>query len=232
MARSYLMLRAKLGYVSALLALLVARSGTGEDVLFEDDFKRGLSDKWQVIGLKETDYRVQNGGFEMRVQSPKDRANPPMLKVILPFTSADSVVVSVKVAALDDFTGEHESAGVYLLDDTSMEFGAKKELIDGKLVYAPGDYRFIGAPGEEGDPSKYDTRYTPVAKNAGPLRIVVDRGDAFFQVGPGENMKYLNFFHSAIRERSKQRGFCLSAVGAPEGRSHWVRFEDFRVVRK
>jgi hypothetical protein len=68
--------------------------------------------------------------------------------------------------------------------------------------------------------------------DAGPLRIVVDRGHAFFQVGPSAEGKYLNFFHSAIKRETNQRGFALTAAGAPPGSSHWVRFEDFRVFRR
>jgi hypothetical protein len=121
---------------------------------------------------------------------------------------------------------------VYLLDETGLEFGAKKERVGGKLVFAPGEYRFNGQPGEEGDPTKYAILYAPEAKEAGPLRVLVDRGNAFFQVGPSANDKYLNFFHSALRKEAKERGFCLTAAGAPDGAAHWVRFEDFRVFRR
>jgi hypothetical protein len=215
-----------------MLLLLATQNGFSEDVLFEDNFARGLSDKWQVVGLKETDYRVRQGGLEMRVQPGKMPRNPSMLKVILPFTSADCVAASVKVTVLDEFTQDHEFAGVCLLDDSGLEFGARKERVNGKLVFAPGDYQFNGKPGEEGDPRKYKVRYTAETKEAGPLRIIVDRGDAFFQVGPSANDKYLNFLHSAIRKEKSERGFCLTAAGAPDGASHWVRFERFRVVRQ
>ena len=151
-----------------------------------------------------------------------------MLKVLLPFTSQGTVVVSVKVTILDEFTQDGEFAGVFLIDERGWEFGAKKERVKGKLVFSPGNYRFDGKPGEEGDPGKHHVTYTAATKEAGPLRIIVDRGTAFFQVGPSADGKYLNFFDSAIRD-TKQRGFCLTAAGAPDGASHWVRFEDFRV---
>ena len=50
------------------------------------------------------------------------------------------------------------------------------------------------------------------------------------QVGPSTDGKYLNFFHSAIGEEPK-RGFGLSASGGPSDKEHWVRFDNFRVVR-
>jgi hypothetical protein len=44
-------------------------------------------------------------------------------------------------------------------------------------------------------------------------------------------MKFLNFFHSAVNPKPKRRGFCLVAAGAAKDANHWVRFDDFRVVR-
>jgi hypothetical protein len=218
---------------SAVMLFLFANQVIfGEDILFKDNFEKGLSEKWKAVGLKESDYRVRDGGLEIRVQPGKLTRETPMLKIILPFTSADSVAASVKVTVLDEFTKDREFAGIFLCDETGLEFGAKKERIDGKLVFAPGKYQFKGKTGEEGDPSKHEVRYTVENKEAGPLRILVHRGNAFFQVGPSKDGKYLDFFDSALREEEKERGFCLVAVGAPDGKEHWVRFEDFRVVKE
>lgn len=216
---------------SVLLLAFAAPNCFAEDVVFEDKFERALSDKWQVVGLEKSDYRIRDGGLEMRVQPGKAGTKTPMVKVILPVQEEVSMVASVKVTVLDPFTADHEFAGVYLLDESGPEFGAKKERVDGKLVFAPGQYLFKGKPGEEGDVEKYDVKYTPEEKDAGPLRIIVRGGYAFFQVGPSADDKYQNYFHSAIRKKTKERGFCLMAAGAPDKASHWVRFENFRVVR-
>jgi hypothetical protein len=216
---------------AALLFLFVQTGGFGDEVLFEDNFARALSPKWEVVGLKETDYRVKNGGLELRVQPGKLTADTPMLRVLLPFTSSDSVTASVRLTVLDEFTQDGELAGAFLIDETGWEFRATQERVGGKRVYSPGEYKFSGKPGEEGDPGKYEVAYTAATEDAGPLRIIVHRGHAFFQVGPSKERKYLNFFHSAIRSKTKSRGFCLTAAGAPEGAAHWVRFENFRVVK-
>ncbi len=225
-------MRMQAGILGLVVLLLVAPIGRGEDVLFEDDFKHGLAAKWQPVGLKKSDYRVVDGCLEMRVQPGKLTRDTPMLKVTLPFASTDTVIVSVKVTPVDDFTENGEFAGVYLLDETGREFAAKKQIVDDKLVLAPGNYEFKGKPGEEGDPGKYEVKYTAATKEAGPLRIVVDRGYAHFQVGPNADGKYLNFFHSAIRKEKRERGFGLTAAGAPGEKEHWVRFEEFRVFRR
>ena len=212
------------------LVLGTARS-FGEDVLFEDTFKDGLSKKWEAVGLDKKDYRVKDGGLEMRVQNGELKKGAPLLKVILPFTTADTVTVSVNVTLLDEFTADKEFAGVELFTDGSPEFAAKKERVNGKLVFAPGKYTFRGKKGEEGDVEKYAVTYTEATKDAGPLRIVADRGIGFFMVGPSAKGEYKTFFHSAFQKDVKERGFCLMAAAAPDKAVHWVRFTDFKVVK-
>ena len=200
-----------------------------ENLLFEDDFNDGLSSKWQTVGLKKQDYRIRDGGLELRVQPGKLTPDTPMLKVTLPFTSSDTVVASVDVTILDRFTEPAEFAGLFLTAERGVEFGGKKRRLDGHLVFSPGNVEFIGKPGEEGDPTKYTLKFWPANKDAGPLRIIVRDNYAYFQVGPSKEGKYLNFFHSAIRKNEKQRGFSLVAAGGPDDAAHWVRFDNFRV---
>lgn len=40
----------------------------GEEVLFEDNFENGLSDKWQMVGLDPNNYRVREGALEIRLK--------------------------------------------------------------------------------------------------------------------------------------------------------------------
>lgn len=112
----------------------------GEEVLFEDDFDKGLSSKWQVVGLKKEDYRIRDGGLELRVQPGKWTRETPMLKVLLPFATSNTVVASVDVTILDEFTKDGEFAGLCLIADGDVEFTVKKLLADGKLLLSPGKY--------------------------------------------------------------------------------------------
>jgi hypothetical protein len=202
-----------------------------EDVLFEDDFDDGLSSMWQVGGLAKEDYRIRDGGLELRVQPGKLTRNTPMLKVVLPFNSSHTVVASVDVRVLDRFTEPAEFGALYLTDGDGVEFGSQKRRLNGHLVYSPGNVQFTGAPGQEGDSSKYALKFRPVDDDAGPLRIIVRGHYAHFQVGPSSSGKYLNFFHSAIQKNASERGFSLVAAGGPDDAIHWVRFDNFRVSR-
>lgn len=215
-----------------LATLAPAPRCSAQEVVFEDNFDEGLSSHWQVSGLSDDEYRIRDGGLEMRVQGQDLSNGLPMILLNVPLTAADDLVVSVEVTLLDDFTRSGEFAGVYLLTDGSLEFGAKKTELDGFLVYSPGNVNFIGRDGEEGNPQKYALTYSPVNDGEGPLRIIVRGGYAYFQVGPSTFGEYANFFHSAIADgMEEQRGFCLVAAGAPSDKEHWVRFDNFRVER-
>ncbi len=174
--------------VAALVLLIGSARSVAEDVIFEDNFKDGPSKKWESVGLDKKDYRIKDGGLEMRVQNGELKKDTPMLKVVLPFDVTDTVLVSVKVTVLDEFTANKEFTGVCLLTDGSPEFAAKKQRVKDKLVFAPGNYIFKGQPGEEGDVAKYEVKYTDATNDAGALRIIVRGGCGYFQVGQSERV--------------------------------------------
>lgn len=202
-----------------------------EDVLFEDNFEKGLSDKWQVVGLGETDYRVRDGALEIRLKPWKANQPQPMLKVDLAFGTADSVVASVDVSVRYETLKRGERAGLSLNDREGISFTGRITNNDGYIVLAPGQVDFIGKPGEEGNPGKYTVKYWPADKEFGPLRIVVRGHYAYFQVGPSKDGKYQTFFHSALRQSNQGLGFGLFAVGDADDADRWVRFDNFRVTK-
>ena len=226
---------ARTAWLAALILSITSlgQFATAAEVLFEDNFDDGLSPRWKVLGLKKEDYRIRDGGLEMRVQPGKPRADSPMIQVVLPFTTSQSVVASVEITPLDQFTEPEEAAGLFLTDGEHREFAAQKKNIEGRLVFSPGYVEFIGEAGEEGDPSQYAEKYWPANEDFGPLRIIIRSHYAHFQVGPAKKRerKYLNFFHSAIRNNEPQRGFCVSTSGGPTDHEHWVRFDNFKVTR-
>ena len=200
-----------------------------ETVLFEDSFKTGLSEKWQVVGLDKKDYRVKDDGLEMRVQVGKPK-NPPMLKVVVPFEEKGILSASVTITLLDEFTTDGECAGLYLTTNGSREFSAEKKRVKGNVVFSPGKHVFKGKKGEEGNRDSYDVIYTEATKD--PLRIIAQGNYGFFQVGPSAKGEYQTFFHSILKDEVKERGFSLAACGAPEKANHWVRFSEFKVVKQ
>jgi hypothetical protein len=216
--------------LAAIQIFAATQMAFAQEVLFEDAFEGALSPKWSFVGLKNDDYRIRDGGLEMRVQPGKATRKTPMLMVLLPFKTTDIVTASVDLTLIDAFTEPSESAGLFLTDEDSREFGAQKRNLNGHLVFSPGEVKFIGKKGTEGDPQQYALKFWPANDDFGSLRIIVRGNYGHFQVGPSTEGKYLNFFHSALRSEPK-RGFCLSASGGPTDKNHWVRFDNFRVVR-
>ncbi|MEZ6143022.1 MAG: hypothetical protein R3B84_20855 [Zavarzinella sp.] len=225
------MVRIPLLMLVVIQLLSFAQVGVADDVLFEDNFDSGLSPKWKVVGLKKEDYRLKDGGLEMRVHPGRAAKETPMLMVLLPFDTSESVTASVELKVLDRFTEQAESAGLFLTDEASREFSAEKMNVNGHLVFSPPHVEFIGKEGTEADPQQYALKFWPANDECGALRIIV-RGDyGYFQVGPSKEGKYLNFSHSALRRKEPKRGFALSTSGGPIDKEHWVRFDNFRVVR-
>lgn len=218
----------------AILALMVVGGCTachGGQLLFQDNFDKGLSDKWQKIGLPKDDFRVRDGALEIRVQKTAPGKPNPLLKVNLPFTTEETVIASVDVTVVGIPLERGEMAGMCLTDADGQSFTVRKTNIDGFFVFAPGEVDFIGLDGEEGDFSKYTVKYWPADKNAGPVRIFIRGSYAHFQTGPSKDGKYRTYFHSAIEEAKDSLGFGLLATGRTDDGERWVRFDNFRVER-
>jgi hypothetical protein len=217
-----------------LVATFVRSSAAKEEVLFADDFENGLSPQWTMVGLQKDDYRIRNGALEMRVQ-PGQRTDA-MLRVTLPFDTAESITASVELTPLEPFSELGETAGLSLLDNDRSEFHAEKTIVDGQFkyfVFSPPELVFVGKPGteESGHRADYAAKFWPANKDSGALRIIIGGHHAYFQVGPSTTGKYATIFERALTRDSKKRGFALSAFGGPKDKEHWVRFDNFRVVR-
>lgn len=203
----------------------------GDDVVFADDFDSGLSSEWNIATIPAEDYRLRDGALELRVQPGMLTDKTPMLSVTIPHKTSEALIASVDITPLDPLSEQSEAAGLYLTSDGKPEFGTRKQLIDGHLVFSPAQPEFFGQPGEEGDPEKYALRFWPATKESGSLRVIVRDNVAYAQTGPSSEGKYRNLFHSALVKDPQQRGFALVATGGPVSKAHWVRFDNFRIVR-
>lgn len=213
-----------------IFGVWTAIASAEEKVLFSDDFAAGLSPKWQRVGLTDEDVRLRDGALEIRLRPVQKGQARPMLRVDLPFTTAGTVIASVEVTAPDKGLPRGVEAGLSLTSAGRPEFTVRKTNIDGYQVFSPGEVRFLGQPGQEGDPGQYSVTYWPARPADGPLRIIVRGHYAYFQTGPTQTGEYRTMFHSAIHEADEGLGFCLFATGGDSDDERWVRFDDFRVT--
>ena len=148
-----------------------------------------------------------------------------------PGEAAKPTEISLRTLVSQSQNSSLDDAGNRLLVSRSPSDRLRVNFDRDHLVFSPGEDEFIGKEGTEGDPQQYALKFWPANNEFGALRIIV-RGDyGHFQVGPSKEGKYLNFFHSALRLKEPKRGFALSASGGPTDKEHWVRFDNFRVVR-
>ncbi len=115
-----------LGTMALLTGLVSTSVCRGEELLFEDLFDNGLSPQWKLEGLKKEDYRIRDGGLELRVQPGRPTPKPSRLWVPLAFTTADTVIATVEITPLNAFSEPNEFAQLMLLSDGSPSFSAKK----------------------------------------------------------------------------------------------------------
>ena len=148
--------------------LLVCSTACSEELLFEESFETGLSPRWRVEGLASSEYRVRNGRLELRLQPAIKGPVKAMLRVDLPFTTADSVTASAEVTPVSGPLPRGGVTGLYFVDANGLNSGMRKTNIEGFFVSAPGEVDFIGKPGEEGDPGRYTVKYWPADDHQGP----------------------------------------------------------------
>lgn len=201
----------------------------GDEPAFIDSFDEGLSPQWQVIGMEPEDYRIRNGGLEIRVGSSQDG----MRRVRVPFSVGpdETAASSVEVTIVEGELERGESAGIQFYRDDLVLFSVRKTNINGFLVLSPAEVKFEGEPGEEGDPNLYSTKYWPANAERGPLRILIQGSYAFFQVGPSTDGEYGNYFHSAISDEPGESGFELFVESEREESDCWVRFDNVKLTK-
>lgn len=211
--------------------LTFAQLGIADEVLLEDSFENGLSDKCQVWGLSPDKYQVRDGGFGLRVQAEKLSEVEPMLRVDLLFSISHTVIASVEVNISGERPEHGEFAGLASTHNDRDRFRVGTMTINGCFVFAPGEPKIVGKSGEEEDPGKYTAKYWAAEKSAVPMRIIVKVDCYHFQVGPSTEGRHQTCFRSAIEERIEGMGFAIVTVGSTDEKSRWVRFDNFRVTK-
>ena len=130
------MLRCTLLATIAFAALGTARHATGEDVLFEDNFDRRLDrPSGRPSGWRKTTTESATADWRFVFSLEDVPVTRRCVLVLLPFKTSESVIASVEVTPLDQFTSPDESAGLFLTDADSREFGAEKRNLDGELAH-------------------------------------------------------------------------------------------------
>jgi hypothetical protein len=197
---------------SLLLYLLgtVLMTRAGETVVFADRFDTAPAADWRWLRADTADWRVRAGALELRVR-PGD-ANTVRNALVRPAPDRlrSRFAVEVTVTNLRPPKQQFEQAGITWYSDGKPVFKLVKELVDGQLMVIPGR--------------------KPMTNETVQLRLVVSgrqwraqfRSDAkgeFLEAGTGE-------LPSPAGDE-----ISIQAYHGPADAEHWIRFDDFRVVR-
>jgi hypothetical protein len=180
-------------------------------VLFEDSFDEDkLAEGWTWLREHEDYWRLKDGGLEIRVEPGHAQTVRNALLREAPDRSEGRYAFEVTVTNHTVPTVQYEQAGITWYVDEKPVFKLVKERVDGQLIIIP--------------------VRKPMEKKSVRLRLIVEGETwaAFFQ--PGAKGP----FHEAGTGKlppPENDHVSLQCYHGPTDEAHWIRFDDFRIVR-
>jgi hypothetical protein len=195
------------GVLGLIPMTLLSQSRAEEtSIIFADPFQERLADGWHWLRELPEAWRIREGGLEIRAL-PGD-ANSVTRPA--PDRTAGAFAVEVTVSNLTPPTIQFEQVGITWYVDDKPVFKLVKELIDGKMYIIPGR--------------------KPVENVAVRLRLVIDGNRWIAQYRPAGEKDFLVAAEGALPP-AKNDQVSLQCYHGPQDSEHWMRFEDFRIVR-
>ena len=187
-----------------------AEPATAEEVLFEENFEGELDEGWTWLRENPDAWRLSDGALEIRLETGNARTVKNALVRPAPDRSEGRYAIDVTVTMLSDPTQQYEQAGITWYTDGEPVFKFVKELIDGELCVFP--------PKQPMEAAKVH------------LRIVVDGEQVTTQYRPEAEGEFMTAGQGKLPPAGDDQ-VSIQGYHGPADAEHWVRFEDFRIVR-
>ncbi|MBL8888572.1 MAG: hypothetical protein JNL67_01245 [Planctomycetaceae bacterium] len=181
------------------------------ELIFSDEFENQLASAWTWLRPEPSRWCVRNHGLEIRVWPGfADTVENALLWAVTK-RGEDCWIFEVTVNNLNHPVQQWEQAGLTWYTDQKPVFKLVKELVDGRIVIMPGNVEIGNVPVQ--------------------LRLEVEGQEfkAFYRTdfsGP---------FHLAGQGSTPQgtnEQISIQCYHGPDSAEHWIRFTDFRVLRK
>ncbi|NIL97097.1 MAG: hypothetical protein GTO62_08160 [Planctomycetales bacterium] len=185
-------------------------SAADPDLLYEDTFDERLGEGWTWLREHPEDWRIENGGLEIRVRPGKAPTVQNALVRKAPDRSRTRYAVEVTVTFLTAPTQQYEQAGI-------TWYHQQKPV--GKLVHEHIDGQEWIIPGRK-----------PAPQRTVQLRLVVRGRHWTAQFRPDLEAE----FQTAGSGRLPPPGddqISIQCYDGPAEAEHWIRFDDFRIVK-
>ena len=183
---------------------------TTETILFQDDFKNGLSPSWSWLREDSNLWRLENGGLEICVQPGLADTVINALLCDAPDRREGSYAIEVSVTNHALPTQQYEQAGITFYIDDKPVFKEVKELIDGDIYIIPGKQ--------------------PMQTKSVRLRLVVTANSWAAQYRPEGASNFTTAASDELASPGRDQ-VSLQCYNGPEGSDHWIRFEDFQIKK-
>lgn len=181
-----------------------------EQLIFSERFEGELDSEWFWIRENPDRWRIRDGGLEIVVEPGV--AGTVRNALVRPAPDRSSGVYAIEVTIFNHRapTQQYEQAGITWYQDGEPVFKEVKELVDGEVFIIPGSkamptqsvrLRLVV------DAESWEAQYRPQGASA------------FWTAATGE-------LPPAVNEQVS-----IQCYNGPPEEEHWIRFEDFRILR-
>lgn len=191
------------------------------DVIFADSFEKAeLAEGWSWLRENPEAWRIRDGGLEIRAEPGDAHSVKNALLRPAPDRSQGAFAVEVTVSNLTPPTEQYEQLGITWYVDGNPVFKLVKERIDGDMWIIPGRKPIENVPIRlrliiRGD--QWTAQYRPEVK---------PEADA----AQADKPEFLTAGEGKLPE-PKNDQVSLQCYHGPTDAEHWMRFEDFRIIR-
>lgn len=179
-------------------------------VVFEDHFDGKLAEGWSWLREDPKTWRIREGALEIRVEPGVAQTVKNALLRQAPDRTKGKYAIEVTITFTAEPSQQYEQAGITWYRDKQPVLKLVHELIDGKTYIIPGK--------------------VPTATKTVRLRLIVDGERFTAQFRPDGQ----NDFQTAAQgplPRGRDEQVSIQCYNGPANAEHWMRFDDFRIVR-
>ena len=185
--------------------------GEGEgQVVFSESFEGELDSEWFWIRENPDRWRIRDGGLEIVVEPGV--AGTVRNALVRPAPDRSSGVYAIEVTIFNHIvpTQQYEQAGITWYQGGEPVFKEVKELVDGEEFIIPGG--------------------KPMPTQRVRLRLVVDAESWEAQYRPEGATAFRTAATGELAPAAEEQ-VSIQCYNGPPDAEHWIRFEDFRILR-
>jgi hypothetical protein len=181
------------------------------DVIFQDDFEQELHESWRWLREDRSAWRIRDGALEIRAQPGDAGTVRNALLRDVPDRGRHEYAIEVTVTNAAPPTEQYEQLGLTWYHDGKPVFKFVKERIDGETFVFPGR--------------------VPMKEDSVKLRLVVRGRKVTAQYCAADEDEYQTAIEAELPPPGEQDEISLQTYHGPADAEHWMRFDDFRIVK-